>query len=58
MLLPGMILTKTLSGSNGMALLAMGTKVNEKWIDSMESAEIHGVWSRGSSFSIDKRVPS
>jgi hypothetical protein len=46
-LLPGMILTKPVSGANGMVLLAEGTELNEKWIDRLESMGIDGVWIEG-----------
>lgn len=48
-LLSGMILTKPVSGSNGMVLLAEGTELNEKWIDRIESMGIDGVWVEGKS---------
>ena len=45
---PGMVLTKPVTGSNGMVLLAEGTELNEKWIDRLETMGVDGVWVGGS----------
>jgi hypothetical protein len=44
---PGMVLTKPVTGSNGMVLLAEGTELNAKWIDRLETMGVDGVWVGG-----------
>jgi hypothetical protein len=51
---PGMKLAKPIIGQNGMALLAEGTELTEKWIDRIQDMDVTGVFVDGPS---DPAVP-
>jgi hypothetical protein len=46
-IIPGMVLTKPVTGNNGMVLLAAGTELGEKWIDRLETMGVDCVWVEG-----------
>jgi hypothetical protein len=60
-LVSGMILSKPVTGNNGMVLLAEGTELGEKWIERLDAMGIDGVWVEGKteqSVSIDEALAS